>query len=196
MDRKILRRSILLIVLLLLIIYLFNNSGYSISVNNAIRNSYPSKDGEVILEKDYENKKTIIWKTNNGNYVKLVEPKWGFLYHVSDVAELYPMAPLIGKEGDIKRAWSSSLNSNKMYETIFAVESGNPKIKRVIVSNDNIDNVILDDVEEIKENSTVFIELILEDGFAAAYRELNTKDAGGFIFRGVNEKGEVTILGR
>ncbi|MGF7050630.1 hypothetical protein J2T13_005180 [Paenibacillus sp. DS2015] len=196
MDRKILRRSIVLIVLLLLIIYLFNKSGYSLTENNAIRNSYPSKDGEVIYVKDYGNKKTIIWKTNNGNYAKLVEPKWDIFYHVSHVAELYPMTPVVGQEGDIKRTWSASLNSNKMFETIFAVASDNPEIKRVIVSNDNIDNVILDNIEEIKENSTVFIELKLEDGFAAAYSELKTKDAGGFIFRGIDEKGKIIILGR
>ncbi|WDH96237.1 hypothetical protein PUW24_18940 [Paenibacillus urinalis] len=83
-----------------------------------------------------------------------------------------------------------------MYDTIFGVESDNPEIKRVIISNDNIDNVISYDMDEIKENSTVFIELILEDGFAASYNELNTKDASGFIFRGLNDKGEILILGR
>lgn len=196
MNRKTLRRSILLVVLLFLVIYLFNNSGYSIIENNAIRNSYPFEDGQVLNEKDYENKRVVIWKTNNGNYVKLIERKWGFLFHVSNVAVLQPMSPLIGNEGDIKRAWSASLNSKKMYETIFAVESDHPDIKRVIVSNDNIDNIIPDDLEEIKENSTVYIELKLEDDFATAYRELNTKDAGGFIFRGVNEKGEIIVLGR
>ncbi|CAG7619431.1 hypothetical protein ACFQI7_03285 [Paenibacillus allorhizosphaerae] len=196
MDRKVLRRAIFLIVLLSLIIYIFKNSGYSIIDNKVIRNSYPSKDGEVIYEKDYENKKTVIWKTDTGYYVKLVEAKWGILYHVPNVAELQPMSPLIGKEGDIKRTWSASLNSNKMYDTIFAVESDNPEIKSIIVSNDNIERVISYDFDEIKENSTVFIELNLEDGFAASYNELNTKDAGGFIFRGVNEKGEIIILGR
>ncbi|GAK42947.1 hypothetical protein TCA2_5441 [Paenibacillus sp. TCA20] len=47
-----------------------------------------------------------------------------------------------------------------MYDTIFGVESVNPEIKteikRVIVSNDNFDIVISYDVDEIKENSTVF----------------------------------------
>lgn len=196
MDRKAVRRSIILIVVLVLVMYLFYNSGYSVTENNAIRNSHPFQDGKVLYKNDYETKKTMIWNTHNGNYVKLIERKWGFLFHVSTTAVLQPMSPLIGNEGDIKRTWSASLNSNKMYETVFAVESDNPAIKKVIVSNDNIDNAISDDWEEIKVNSTVFIELILEDGFTTAYRELNTKDAGGFIFRGVNEKGEVVTLGR
>ncbi|MBD7969233.1 hypothetical protein [Paenibacillus gallinarum] len=196
MYRKIIRRSILLIVLLLLINYLFNNSGFYITESKAIRDSYPYKNGDVIYEKEYENKKIIILKTSDVNYVKLIGFKLGMFYHVSNIAELYFMTPLIGKEGDIKRTWSASLNSNELYETMIAVESENPEIKRVIVSNDNIDNVILDDLEEIKENSTVFLELKLEDGFATSYLELYSKDVGGFIFRGVNEKGEIITLGR
>lgn len=196
MYRKILGSSIILIVLLLLINYLFNNYGLYITENKALKNSYPSKDGVVIFEKEYKNRELVIWKTNSGNFVKTIESKLGIFYHVSNFAELSPMTPLIGKEGGFKRTWSASLNSKKMYETIVAVESDNPEIKRVTISNDNIDNVILNDLEEVKKHSPVFIELKLENGFAATYVELNPKDAGGFIFRGINEKGKIIILGR
>jgi hypothetical protein len=196
MKSKIGRKSIFIFVLFLLFIYIFSNSGYSFIENTAIKNSFPSQAGEVIYEKEYYKKKTVIWRTVNSHYVKLLEKKWGILYHVSNVAELQPMSPLIGKEGDIKRTWSASLKSKEMYETIFAVESVNPEIIKVLISNDNIDSEISKEVDQIKQDSTVFIELTLEDGFAAAYKELSIKDAGGFIFRGVNDKGEIIVLGR
>ncbi|MEC0204881.1 hypothetical protein P4H39_19935 [Paenibacillus lautus] len=196
MKRKIGRKSIFLIFLFLLFIYIFSNSGYSFTENTAIENSFPSQAGELVYEKEYDKNKTVIWRTVNNHYVKLLEKKWGILYHVTNVSELQPMSPLIGKEGDIKRTWSASLNSKEMYETIFAIESVNPEIIKVLISNDNIDNEISKEIDQIKQDSTVFIELTLEDGFAAAYKELSIKDVGGFIFRGVNDKGEIIILGR
>lgn len=81
-----------------------------------------------------------------------------------------------------------------MYDTVIAVATDNTEITKVIVSNEDTDsNVSLDDLDEIKENSTIYIELILEDGFAAAYREL--KSPREFKFRGLNDKGEIIILG-
>lgn len=196
MNKKIKRRSIFFVVILAIVFFILYRYGYSLNEKQALRISYPFTDGDVVYNKKFENNKAVIWETENFNYVKQVEIKLGFLYQVSNVAVLQSMQPLIGTEGELMGTWSARLNSRNMYDTIFGVESDNPEIKRVIISNDNIDNVISYDMDEIKENSTVFIELILEDGFAASYNELNTKDASGFIFRGVNDKGEILILGR
>ncbi|SDW06679.1 hypothetical protein [Paenibacillus sp. PDC88] len=196
MNKKIKRRSIFFVVIVVIVIFILYRYGYSLNENQALRISYPFIDGEVVYNKDFDNNKVVIWETENFNYLKQVDTKWGFLYQVSNVAMLQSMDPLIGTEGDLNRTWSSRLNSRNMYDTIFGVESVNPEIIRVIISNDSIDNVISYDIDEIKENSTVFIELNLEDGFAASYNELNTKDARGFIFRGLNDKGEILILGR
>lgn len=196
MNKKIKRRSIFFVVILAIVFFILYRYGYSLNEKQALRISYPFTDGDVVYNKKFENNKAVIWETENFNYVKQVEIKLGFLYQVSNVAVLQSMQPLIGTEGELMGTWSARLNSRNMYDTIFGVESDNPEIKRVIISNDNIDNVISYDMDEIKENSTVFIELNLEDGFAASYNELNTNDAGGFIFRGVNNKGEILILGR
>lgn len=196
MNKKIKRRSIFFVVILAIVFFILYRYGYSLNEKQALRISYPFTDGDVVYNKKFENNKAVIWETENFNYVKQVEIKLGFLYQVSNVAVLQSMQPLIGTEGELMGTWSARLNSRNMYDTIFGVESDNPEIKRVIISNDNIDNVISYDMDEIKENSTVFIELNLEDGFAASYNELNTKDASGFIFRGVNDKGEILILGR
>lgn len=195
MNVKIIRRLTFLLGFLLLIIYVFNASGYSIIEKTAIKNSYPFQDGTVIHEKSYTNKKIVMWKTDHSYYVKLVESKWGIFYHVSNVAELQSMSPSQGKEEGIKRIWSASLNSMNRYETIFGVVSNNPKIKKVIISNDSIDGKVLSNINEIKKNSTVFIELNLENGFAAAYKELAIKDTGEFVFRGVNDQGEIVTFG-
>lgn len=196
MDRKTKYKSILLIITLIIVLFIFYTSGYSLNENQVLRNSYSNVDGEAVYNKKFDNNKVVIWKTEKENFVKLVETKLGFIYRVTNEASLQFMYPMIGEYGDLKRTWSASLNSKSMYDTIIAVESLNPEITKVIVSNDNIDNVILNDIDEIKENSTLFIELILEDGFAASYNELSTKDAGGFIFRGISNDGKMLIIGR
>ncbi|WP_046226942.1 hypothetical protein [Paenibacillus dauci] len=195
MNRKGIQRTIVLLALIFIIVYAFKNSGYSLVEQAAIRNSFPFQDGTKVYENEETDNQTVIWKTDNGYYAKLVESKWGFLYHVSNVSMLQVLSPLNGKEGDIERTWSANLNSDNKYDTIFAVKSNNPEIKKVIISNDNIDDNISTDIHEIKKESTLFMELNLENGFAATYKELNVNDAGGFVFRGVNEKGKVIVLG-
>jgi len=196
MKRKIIRRSIFLIAVLVLIVYTFNSTDYFFTEHKAIRNSLPYIDGQVVYAKDFENKKTIIWKSDNSYYLKLVKHKVGIFYHVSQVAELRPMSPLIGEIGDFERTWSASLNSDNIYETIFAIKANNPDIKKVIISNDDIDDTISENLNEIKENSTIYIELNLTDGIAAYYKELNSNEVRGFIFRGMSDNGEIIVLGR
>lgn len=194
MNRKFLRELIILISLLVLIIFIFNNPGYSITENKAIKKLYPSENGEVMYSKDYDNKKVLIWRTVHGDYANLLETKWGILHRVSVGSELHPIEPKIGDDASFRRIWSAKINSNKMYDTVLAVATDNNEITRVIVSNEDIDSsVSLNNLDEIKENSTIYIELILEDGFAAAYSEL--KAPGEFKFRGLNEKGEIILLG-
>jgi hypothetical protein len=53
------------------------NSGYSLSEKQALRDSYPNLDGQVVYYKTFDNNKLIVWETDNGNYVKLVETKLG-----------------------------------------------------------------------------------------------------------------------
>lgn len=184
----------MLISFLVLIVYIFNKSEYSISEREAIHNSYPSENGEWMYSKTYDNKKVVIWRTDHREYATLIESKWGVLHRASVISELHPFTPLKGNETSINRTWHAKINSNNLYDTVIAVATDNNEITKVIVSNEDTDsNVSLDDLDGIKEYSTIYIELVLEDGFAAAYREL--KSPGEFIFRGLNNKGEIIILG-
>lgn len=195
MKRKLLRVFVVLISLLVLIVYIFNKSDYSISEREAIHNLYPSENGEWMYSKTYDNKKVVILRKEHKDYVTLIESKWGVLHRASVISELHPVAPLKGNETSItKRTWHAKINSYKMYDTVIAVATDNNEITKIIVSNEDTDsNESLNDLDEIKENSTIYIELVLEDGFAAAYREL--KSPGEFKFRGLNDKGEIIILG-
>ncbi|USB33396.1 hypothetical protein [Paenibacillus sp. YPG26] len=196
MYRKILGWSIALIAVLMLITYfLMNNSGFYITEDRALRGSYPYTEGEVVFKKAYKDKNIIVWKTPSGSFAKVIEPMWGIFYYVSQSAQLSPIRSMTWREGDLERTWSASLNSNEKYETVLAARSDNPEIKRVVVSNDNIDNAS-EDLEEIKKNSTVFIELKLENGTAASWVELDPQNTGEFVFRGINEKGKIVTLVR
>ncbi|SDF39360.1 hypothetical protein SAMN04488542_11032 [Fontibacillus panacisegetis] len=190
MKRKHLRIVIWIfsLLLLLLLLYIGKINGYSLTERNVIRNSYPSIEGEVIYQQEFNNnKKLVVWKTEQMNYAKLVETKWGIFHRVSAISELSSSEP----NDPIKRTWSAHLNSKKKYDTIFAAEVVNPDIKKVIVSNDQMDDLIPEDLNEIRGNSTLVIELNVKDGFAASYNELNNGDVGNFVFRGLNEKGEI-----
>jgi hypothetical protein len=88
------------------------------------------------------------------------------------------------------------LNAKKRYETIFAVETVNPEIKSIIISNDSIDDVIADDLDVIKSNSTVCIELPVINGYVASYQELSPQDSTAFIFRGMDKNGNMVSVTR
>ncbi|MFD3258193.1 hypothetical protein ACE3MQ_06250 [Paenibacillus lentus] len=192
MRRKNLRIIIIVLFIILLLFYIGNQNGYSIGENQALRKSFPFVAGEVAYQSKYGNKKIVIWKTENMSYVKLLNTKLGVLHHVSNISELHAREP----NDALKRTWSAQLKSNKKYATTFAVEALDPKIKEVIVSNDNIDGIFLNDINEIERVSTVFVEIPVENGFAAAYLELNSSDVGDFVFRGLDKDGNIITAGR
>ncbi|MBP1994417.1 hypothetical protein [Paenibacillus eucommiae] len=192
MKRKPIRIILLLVFLWLLSYFFMAESGYSFNENKALRNSLPYQDGKVVYQKDFGSNKIIIWDTANTKYAKVIHTKWGVLHQVRNVSVLLSREP-----GDaINRTWSASLNSKKLYETTFAVEVKNANIEKVIISNDNIDNEISEQLDEIKNNSSIFIELEVQDGFAVSYNELPVNDVGGFVFRGLDKNGQVITVGR
>lgn len=190
MKRKNVTALIIFLILISMAIILAHQNGYSFSENKALQNSHPFRAGEVVYENDFGNKKIVVWKTDQLSYVKLVTDSWGILHRVSDISELHEREP----NDSMKRTWSAHLNSNNKYETMFAVEATDPEIKKVIVSNENTDDAFSENLNEIKENSTVFVEMTVKDGFAASYLELGIHDAGGFVFRGLDEQGEIIAV--
>lgn len=65
-------------VLILLFLYLgLILSGYSLTEESAIRNSFPNQSGEIAFEKEFDTKKVIVWDTGTESYVKLISKDWG-----------------------------------------------------------------------------------------------------------------------
>ncbi|MCM3748088.1 hypothetical protein M3223_12060 [Paenibacillus pasadenensis] len=165
--------------------------GYALSEKKALNNLYPGSDGIKMFEQQFNNKKIIIRQGYNGTYAVLFDIKWGFLFRVSGSASFS-----MSLNKMIERTWSLSSNSNKRYDAIFAVKVTDPSINKVIVTNENIDDVILNDLSAIKSKSNVFIELPLKNGYGAAYKEMDPSISGGFVYRGIDDKGTIKFVTR
>lgn len=48
-------------------------------------------------------------------------------------------------------------------------------------------------IEQIRKDSSLYIELNIRDGFASQYIEMDNKDVGSFVFRGLDENGDVVV---
>ncbi|MBE9917117.1 hypothetical protein G8C92_24155 [Paenibacillus donghaensis] len=191
------RKKPIYIILVLLILcsvtYFFTSQfGYSLNEKSVLLKSFPFQNGHVVYQKEFGNNKIVIWDTGDKKYAKVVKVAWGMLYQVRNISEMLPREP----NDFISRTWSASLNSTGRYETIFAVEAKNPDIEKVIISNDNIDHEISNQLKEIKQKSSVYIELKVQDGFAVSYNELPMNDVGNFVFRGLDHKGQIITAGR
>ena len=64
------------------------------------------------------------------------------------------------------------------------------EIDKVIVSNEQNDKKSTP-LSVVKEQSTVFIEMDVREGFAVHKRKLPHADVGSFSFRGLNSDGEI-----
>lgn len=180
------------IVVVLLGLYLYSQSGYSISETKALKKSFPDDNGVVVNEQRFKNNKIVFWKGQHGTYAKLIHEKWNFFYQVRNVAALSSAYP----DETIKRTWTANKNSNEMFNTMLAVEITDPSIIKVIVTNENIDNEILQSLDEINKISSIYLELSVDDGYASAYQELEPADVGAFVFRGIDENGVIKYIGR
>jgi len=160
--------------------------GYYFSEDRALSKSYPNEEGEVVFETPLIDKKIVIYKVGETKFVKLVEQKWGILYNVNHFSVLNQREP----DDLLKWSWSAHLNDNDRYDTLLAVEVLNPEIKKVIISNEGFSK-ILNNIDEVKSVSRLYIELDVRDGYAATYADLSSIDAGNFIFRGLNDEGVI-----
>ena len=186
---KLKKRYIMFSVLILVVLYVVHLNGYRLSEESAIRNSYPNQSGEIVYEKEFNPKKVIIWDTGNGKYVKLINNDWGILHRVTEISGIGGTT----LDEKMKFTWSSTLKENKYYDTLFAVEILDPKIVKVIVSNERNNGSLLS-LDEAKEQSTVYVEMDVLNGYAAHYRYLHTSDVGAFIFRGLDSEGNVLSI--
>ncbi|MCT2536245.1 hypothetical protein NC661_13580 [Aquibacillus koreensis] len=177
-----------LLLLLLLGMY-FGPSvlgGYALTEHSAIRFTFPNQDGEVVSEKEIEDRNIVVWDTGKVNYVKLIESPLGIFKRVTNVSSI--SGETIDEK--MKVTWSGAEIEDEFYDVIFAAELLDKEIEKVIVSNEQDDkkNTPLSIVEE---QSTVFIEMDIKDGFAVHYSKLPNGDVGSFSFRGIDSDGKI-----
>lgn len=183
---KIKKRYIIVSVLILLALFVGHLNGYKLTEESAIRHSYPNQSGEIVYEKEFDQKKVVIWDAGTAKYVKLLNKDWGILYRTTVISGIGGTT----LDEKMKFSWTATLKEDKYYDTLFAVEVLDTKIVKVIVSNERNNEKVLS-VDEAKEQSTVYVEMDVLNGYAAHYRYLHTLDVGAFIFRGLDAKGNV-----
>lgn len=175
-------------LLLLLGMYFFPSmlGGYALTEHSAIRYTSPNQNGEIVLEKEIEDKKIVIWNTGKVKYAKLIETPL-FLKQVTDISSISGQTI----DEKMKFTWSGrEIEESGFYDVIFAVEVLDNKIEKVIVSNEQDDKKSTP-LSIVEDQSTVFIEMDVKNGFAAHYSKLQNEDVGSFSFRGINSDGKV-----
>lgn len=183
---KIKKHYIIFSVLILLVLYVGHLNGYKLTEESAIRNSFPNQSGENVYEKEFDNKKVVVWDAGTAKYVKLINTDWGILHRATVISDI----GVTTLDEKMKFSWSATLKDDKFYDTLFAVEVLDTKIVKVIVSNERNNEKELS-LDEVKEQSTVYVEMDVINGYAAHYSYLHTLDVGAFIFRGLDSEGNV-----
>lgn len=160
--------------------------GYALTEHSAIRYTFPTEDGEVVFEKEMEDKKLVIWDTGKVNYVKVIDKPLGIFKRLTDVSSISVQTV----DEKMKVTWSGTAIENELYDVIFATKVLDKEIEKVIVSNEQNDKKSTP-LGVVKEQSTVFIEMDVIDGFAVNNSKLPHEDVGSFSFRGINSDGKV-----
>ncbi|MFC4559020.1 hypothetical protein ACFO3D_12535 [Virgibacillus kekensis] len=164
------------------------NGGFALTEHAAARYSAPNSEGEVVYEKKFGDKKVIIWDTGKQKFLKVID-NWGILHRVTNIDGINPFA-----EDGMKTNWSATQQEKKQhYKTVFSVEVTNENIVTVIVTNADLNNKGTS-LEEVKEQSTIHVEMDVTNGYAAHYDTLPYSAVGNFVFRGLNKKGEVIAV--
>lgn len=192
MKKKTIRNTLIFLGIVICALVSVSFSGYSFTESRAIAKWNTNKDSRIVYTKNVGNIKLLISNESNGKNVIFMERKWGLLYKASNKA-------MLSRRSDtdkISRTWSGSLVSDKKYDTIIAAEIFDTHIKKVIVSNDNIDGQILESLDDIKKASTFFVELEVDHGYAVHYALLDPEDVGAYVFRGVDDSGRIIHVGR
>ncbi|MCT2534869.1 hypothetical protein NC661_03980 [Aquibacillus koreensis] len=183
-GKSIFKKRKFAILVLLLIIFYFGPTflgGYYWTEKSAIRNVDSIPAGKVIFEKEFKNKKVVVWDTGQIKYVRLIENNFWFLYRSTSVSGID------GETSDEKMKTTWLVSQGK--DALFAAEILDEDIVKVIVSNEaNLEGENLS-FKEVKEQSSLFVEMDVKDGVAAQYTSLLHSESINFVFRGVNADG-------
>lgn len=163
--------------------------GYYWTESAALNHSLPGVEMAKVYEKEFEDKKIIIQDTGTQRYAKVIESPLGFLHKALLVSGI----SVETSNDKMKIAWTATQKEDEYYEVLVAAEVEDETIQKVVVTNEYPEqaDATLDELEEL---SGLFIEMEVEDGYAAYYLELPNTQAGNFEFRGVNVEGEIVSI--
>ncbi|MGY5344669.1 hypothetical protein ACXFAU_19670 [Paenibacillus glucanolyticus] len=161
--------------------------GYVYNEEQAMRRFHPAYTGDKLYEKIGDQHKLIVWHDGHVKIVTAVESKWGLLHRVKNAVVLEHRT----EEGPFTRIWSASRNGDGMYDTLLAVETLEPHSKKILVTNEPWEDKLIDNLDQIKASSGIYIEMDVEQGYAVEYESLPYGQTGGFIFRSIDAEGNI-----
>ncbi|MGE7823125.1 hypothetical protein [Paenibacillus sp. NPDC093718] len=179
---------LMLAVVLIVISYMpLFLGGYVYNEEQAMRRFHPAYTGDKLYERTGDHHKLIVWHDGNVKMVTVMENKWGLLHRASNSVVLER-----GSEDEpFTRIWSASHRGEGMYDTLLAVETPENESRRIIVTNEPWDDEPIDDLDQIKALSGIYIEMDVEQGYALHYEQLPADQIGGFIFRSIDSEGNI-----
>lgn len=161
--------------------------GYVYNEEQAMRRFHPAYTGDKLYEKIEDHHKLIVWHDGNVKMVTVMENKWGLLHRIANSVALEPGA----EEEPFVRIWSASHHGDGIYDTLVAAETSEPESKKILVTNEPWDDEPIDDLDQIKALSGIYIEMDVEQGYAVHYEQLPADQTGGFIFRSIDSEGNI-----
>lgn len=133
----------------------------------------------------------VVWGTEKEvRHIILVSKTWGIFYRANQFSTIYAREP----GATIKTAWAASLTDDKQYDTIFGAEVTDERIKKIVVTNEGF-SANASSLDEAKKQSSVYVEIDVENGFAVHYMNLPPSSTGNFVFRGLDGLGNMLATG-
>ncbi|MBO7747604.1 hypothetical protein I8J29_25785 [Paenibacillus sp. MWE-103] len=184
------RRNTILAVALIAVAVLYfayDQSGSYFSARSAFAHSASYPGQSVAYERALGSDKIAILTNGSQSKAQIVHRKWGLLYEPGTSVE---MAALQGRES-VRYAWFSAGAGEEegKIAVVFAAESFDPAVKTVIVSNDTLADPA--GAADVKQASTVYVELEVGEKYAIATKELGGQDVGSFVVRAADANGKI-----
>ncbi|MBM7565090.1 hypothetical protein [Paenibacillus sacheonensis] len=182
------RNTILAIVLLFVAIvyFVYYQSGYSLSEERALQRS--DYGGMTQSHKQsYGEDEVVILSNGSRSKVQVVHRKWGFLYKPGTSVE---MAPIEGHPS-VRYAWFSmdSASPNGKRLLVFAAESFEPSVKKVIISNDTLSRPA--NAKDVNGNASVYVELNVAQQYGIMRQTVDVEEIGSFVVRAADADGRI-----
>ncbi|WP_211746619.1 hypothetical protein [Paenibacillus sp. Marseille-Q4541] len=169
----------------------YSFQGYVLTEQKALNSLLRGKEAQIVYKKKVDEEHTLLM-LQEGQYEEAIHisTRLGMWYRVDGSMSLSKRPP----EDSMDYTWSASTNPNGNYDLMVAVKIMDPKITRVVVSNDGTYEFGIDpeeNLDDIMFLSSVHMDLELEDGYGIAYREIPINESTAMVFRGLDKDGNM-----